>query len=105
MGRKIRKTKISEKTLEITPKLDFERSNVDFSNGFAGPCVTLVVFLWSVRGLGFGFVGVLGAFLVFFCVLLCFFVVCSVSWFCFVGRSFCGWGGGFWVCRVLCSLI
>ena len=35
------KTKISEKTLEMTPKLDFERSNVDFSSGFAGPCVAL----------------------------------------------------------------
>ena len=45
----------------------------------------VVFFLWSVRGLGFGFVGVLGAFLVFFCVLLCSFVVCSVSWFWFLG--------------------
>ena len=31
------KTKIVEKSLVLTPKLDFEGSNVDFSGGFQGP--------------------------------------------------------------------
>ena len=37
LGEEKMKTEIDEKTLVLTPKLDFEGSNVDFSGGVQGP--------------------------------------------------------------------